>query len=222
MESLTKNLELHIPDNLFLKNPRESALGQRLLRDAAQLIASQGIDSFNFKKLAMVAQCTEATVYRYFENKHKMLLYILNIFWGWQEYAIVFAISNVSDPVVKLQKVCSILADPELRYIDDKEFSHHLLLIAIQEGVKIHLTPSLKQEISDGSMKSYYRLVQRLAGIIREADADYAYPVSLATSLMDMALQQIFYAIHYEELTDTCRDTSKLTRFLTHLLPVKH
>lgn len=219
MESLTKNLELHIPENLFLKNPRESALGQRLIRDAAEMIAKLGIEHFNFKKLSAHSQCTEATVYRYFENKHKLLLYILNIYWGWQEYAIVFATSNVSDPHVKLQKVCEILADPRLPYTEDRDFSQNLLLIAVKEGVKIHLTTTVKDEISDGSMKSYYRLVQRLAKMIRETNTHYPYPVSLAASIMDIALQQIFYSLHNEDLTDVCKDRTQLTDLLTHLLP---
>ena len=37
----------------------------------------RSVEEFTFRKLAQKINTTEASVYRYFENKHRLLIYIL-------------------------------------------------------------------------------------------------------------------------------------------------
>ena len=51
----------------------------------------------------------ESSIYRYFENKHKLLLYLASWYWGWLEYQLVFATHSITDPKEKLDKAIEIL-----------------------------------------------------------------------------------------------------------------
>ena len=66
-----------INEKIFLRNPENSEVGRLMVKKAIDLIYDLGFEQFTFKKLALDINSTEATIYRYFENKHRLLLYIL-------------------------------------------------------------------------------------------------------------------------------------------------
>ncbi|MGZ5010791.1 MAG: TetR/AcrR family transcriptional regulator, partial [Methylobacter sp.] len=63
-------------DKLFLRDPEQSELGKKIILHSIQLIHKNGFEAFTFKKLAEAIGTTEAGIYRYFENKHRLLIYI--------------------------------------------------------------------------------------------------------------------------------------------------
>ena len=67
-----------VNEKIYLKNPEQSEIGRKKEKNGIDLIHQLGFEHFTFKKLAIEMQTTEATIYRYFENKHRLLLYILN------------------------------------------------------------------------------------------------------------------------------------------------
>ncbi len=58
-----------------------SNLGKQIVKSAIDLIYELGFEHYTFKKHAVKIKTTEATIYRYFENKHRLPLYILNWYW---------------------------------------------------------------------------------------------------------------------------------------------
>jgi AcrR family transcriptional regulator len=95
MKDLLSNLHIHVSENVYLKDPESSDLGKRIIRGSISLLNEIGFDSFTFQKLAKEIKSTEASVYRYFENKHKILLYLFSWYWSWMEYRMVFALANI-------------------------------------------------------------------------------------------------------------------------------
>ena len=53
---------------------------------------------------------TEASVYRYFENKHKLLVYLVAWHWAWLDYMIDYQTHNVTDPKQRLRLAIEVLA----------------------------------------------------------------------------------------------------------------
>jgi AcrR family transcriptional regulator len=90
---------------LFLRNPESSELGKKIIKHSIELIDKSGFESFTFKKLAEEIQSTEAGIYRYFENKHKILLYLTAWYWAWLEFQISYQTNNMIDPNMQLEKV---------------------------------------------------------------------------------------------------------------------
>ena len=95
---------------LFLRNPDNSELGKNILKHSVQMIYQTGYEAFTFKKLAEDIGTTEAGIYRYFENKHKLLVYLLAWYWAWLEFQISFHTNNIKDPKVKLKMVIKLLS----------------------------------------------------------------------------------------------------------------
>ena len=95
---MSRGIQFNLTENLYLKDPQNTAYGQRLLQNTVELMAQIGFESFTFKKLGNRMKSTETSVYRYFENKHKLLTYICCWYWEWVHYLIDIHTLNVNDP----------------------------------------------------------------------------------------------------------------------------
>ena len=63
-----------LSEKLFLRDPQETELGRNIIRLSIKMMDEIGFEEFTFKKLAVKIKSTEASVYRYFDNKHKLPL----------------------------------------------------------------------------------------------------------------------------------------------------
>ena len=89
MHELLKNIQIKVNDKIYIKDPESSDLGKSIIKHSIEMIHAMGMEAFTFKKLAIKLGTTESTVYRYFENKHKLLIYLISWYWGWLEYEMV-------------------------------------------------------------------------------------------------------------------------------------
>ena len=109
MQRLIHNLQITVNPKIYLKDPQSSELGKRMVEEGIQLIAAIGFDRFTFKKLGERIGSNESSVYRYFENKHKFLIYLTSWYWGWLEYRLVVFTNSISDPSEKLEKALEVI-----------------------------------------------------------------------------------------------------------------
>ena len=88
-----QNLNLHIDvsEELYLRNPDSSELGKRIIKTSIDLIYDIGFEMFTFKKLGEQIGSPESSIYRYFENKQSLLIYLVAWYWSWVDYKLVFA-----------------------------------------------------------------------------------------------------------------------------------
>ena len=70
-------LGITVNDKLYIKDPQSSELGQKIIENGIILIDEIGFENFTFRRLALKIESTEASVYRYFENKQKFFLSVL-------------------------------------------------------------------------------------------------------------------------------------------------
>jgi AcrR family transcriptional regulator len=80
MENL--NLQIKINSTLFVKDPESSTLGREIIAHSIEMINSLGFESFTFKKLGDAIGSNESSIYRYFANKHMLLIYLINWYWS--------------------------------------------------------------------------------------------------------------------------------------------
>jgi len=90
--------ELSIPKGLYLKDPLQSKLGKKIISHSILLLDEVGFESFTFKKLAKAMGSNETSLYRYFENKHLLLLFLVVWYWNWVSYLIDYNTKNIEDP----------------------------------------------------------------------------------------------------------------------------
>jgi len=214
-------LQIKMNEALFLRNPESSELGKNILKHSVQLIYKMGFEVFTFKKLAEDIGTTEAGIYRYFENKHKLLIYLAAWYWGWLEFQISFHTNNIKDPVVKLKRVIKLLAtavedEEQTRYINESLL--HQIIIA--EGSKAYLTKQVGEDNKQQFFKPYKDLCAIIGNIILECSSKYKYPKSLASTIIEMAHFQNFFMNNLPSLTDfgKTKEESEIIAFLNDLV----
>lgn len=218
MDHLLQSVKININEKIYIKNPESSDLGKRIVEQSILMINEMGFESFTFKKLGLKIGSNESSVYRYFENKHKLLLYLTSWYWGWIEYQLVFATNGMSDPEEKLTKAIEIVTKTTA---EDSAFSHvnEVLLnkIVINEYSKSYLTKEVDTENKDGYFVIYKRLVNRISEMIALFNPNYAYPSSLASTILEGSLHQHFLKDHFSSLTD-CHENNDPTQYFQHLV----
>lgn len=218
MEKLLKSLKIAINEKIFVKDPESSDLGRRIIEHSIHMIHDMGFEAFTFKKLGQRIGSNESSIYRYFENKHKLLLYLASWYWGWLEYQLVFATNSIPRPEDKLATAIRILT----RATEvDASFSHinEVLLnkIVINEYSKSYLTKEVDMENKEGYFVIYKRLVNRIREMIQAVNPDYGYPASLASTILEGGLHQYFLMDHFASMTD-CNDEIPPADFFVDLV----
>lgn len=210
---------------LYLKDPAESALGKKIIHQAAILIDQLGYEDFTFKKLAVSLETTEATVYRYFENKQKLLLYIGSWYWAYLSYNVNYETHRIKNPLQKLDTFIHIICSADenenaLEYFDIKTLQR----IVTNEAPKAYLKRNIDEVNKLGAFREFKNLCSMLADILKEINPRFKFPNSTAATLIEAAHQQAYFAQHLPSLSDLKFENKKpnsseeFIKFLAHKL----
>jgi AcrR family transcriptional regulator len=219
MQNINVMLNLSVNEHLYLKDPESSKLGQRLLQEAVNMVSEIGFETFTFAKLANNLGSTEGSMYRYFESKHKLLLYLTNKYWQSIEYLIDFRTANISSNIEQMIRAVTILTEDVKE--DEAWFKLNavkLKRIIIAESSKAYLTKEVDIDNNDGLFTAYKSLVSRVAQIIQQIRPTYPYPRMLVTTIIEGAHHQKFFSIHLPSLTDVKLGEDTITEFYTQLI----
>jgi AcrR family transcriptional regulator len=218
MQNILSNITISVNDKLYVKNPETSDLGKKIIEQSILLIDEIGFENFTFKKLGEKINSNESSIYRYFESKHKLMLYLSSWYWGWIEYKLVFATNNVSNPLEKLKKAITIVTE---KVEDDSNTLHInesiLNKIIIQEFTKTLLTKEVDEENKEGFFIVYKRIINRIIEFISEVNPNYTFAKSLASTVVEGALHQHFLKEHLKTITN-CNETNTVTDFYIDLV----
>ena len=215
------SLSFKVNEKIYLRDPESTELGKQIVKNAIDLIHTLGFEHFTFKKLAKEMNTTEATIYRYFENKHRMLLYILNWYWSYMEYLVVFQLQPLANSKAKLERLIELLTHPleesEGQSDYDKKYLHQ---IVITESSKVYLVKEVKEINENAVFKPYKDLCARISELIQSHNPAYEFPHSLSSTLIETAHSQLFFSQHLPKLTDAGKKnkTEFVARYLKDLL----
>ncbi len=219
MDNFLSHINLRPNESTYVKDPESSDLGKSIVTGSISLMDELGFEAFTFRKLAQKIGTTEASVYRYFESKHKLLLYLASWYWSWIEYKIVFAIANVESPEERLKRSIELLttihgADGSFEHINETELQR----IVNHEFTKAYQTKNVDQENKDGVFLTYKSVVARVSEIIKEINPNYLYPHMLVSTMIEGAHHQRFFADHLPRLTNVIPGTDSVTCFYRELV----
>jgi AcrR family transcriptional regulator len=218
MQDILSNIIINVNEKLYVKNPETSELGKKIIENSILLIDDTGFENFTFKKLGEKIGSNESSIYRYFESKHKLMLYLSSWYWGWIEYKMVFTTNNIQNPMEKLKKAITIVTE---KIEDDTNTIHIneaiLNKIIITEFTKTLLTKEVDQENKEGFFLVYKRVINRIIEMIIEVNPNYSFAKSLASSIVEGALHQHFLMNHLKTITN-CNETISPSDFYTDLI----
>ncbi|OSY88556.1 TetR family transcriptional regulator [Tenacibaculum holothuriorum] len=218
MDRLLSNFKIEVPKGIYIKDPETSDLGKRIVGNSIELISDIGFEQFNFKKLGLKIGSNESSIYRYFESKHHLLMYLTSWYWVWIEYQLVietFALKNTKEKLLKGIEVVTrtIKTDSKFSHINEVLLNQNI----INENSKVYLTKKVDSENKDGFFFPFKRVVKRIAEIISEHNSTYKHPLSLANTVIEGALQQHFFKQHFTTITN-CNKQISVTEFYTDLI----
>lgn len=218
MDKLLSEFRITVQESIYNKNPESSDLGKRIIKHSIELIHEIGFEAFTFKKLGQKIGSNESSIYRYFENKHKLLIYLSSWYWAWLEYKLVIETHSMPNTIEKLNTAIEIIAQPVKEDLSHTHINEVILnQIIINENSKSFLTKEVDKENQEGYFKVYKRLVTRLKTMIYDANPNYPYAASLASTVIEAALHQHFLKDHFPSITD-CKTNVLPTQFLTNMV----
>jgi AcrR family transcriptional regulator len=195
-------MTVNIHNGLCLRDPKETTLGQSILKYSIILIDELGFEHFTFKKLATRINSTEASIYRYFENKHLLLVYLSNWYWEYMYVNIQNKLDNITSPTEKLKIAIagildSMMKNDEISYIDE-DILHSIM---VSQADKVYRIKEVTEENKNGFFLAYKKVVRFISDIMLEVDPDFPYARILASTLTEMPNQQLYYAKNLPSLT---------------------
>ena len=217
MENL--NLQIKISSTFYVKDPESSELGRHIISKSIEMINALGFEAFTFKKLGNAIGSNESSVYRYFSNKHMLLVYLLNWYWSWMDYKIVLQTSKLNKAKDKINKAVELLV-ADVKQDSDFSFINEILLnrIIITESSKIYHNKDVDNENEKGFYKTFKQVVQRVSDFILEFNPKYKYPHMLISTIIEGAHHQRYFAEHLPSLTDVEEGQNNIIRFYTNLV----
>lgn len=207
----------NIRSDIYLKDPSSSSLGNSLVRNGIELIDELGLEEFNFKKLASKTGTTEATIYRYFENKHKLLLYLSSWYWSWIEYQLVIRNANIESDEVQLRNALLTIGTSETYENEQGLNLQKLFNIICLESSKAYMVKEVDILNRQGVYLNYKKIVAKISDIIIKINPDYPYPNTLVTTIIEGMHHQIFFRQHLPSLTEIYADDNSYIEYYTDL-----
>ncbi|QSB29050.1 TetR/AcrR family transcriptional regulator [Flavobacterium sp. CLA17] len=206
-------VKFDINEKIFLRNPESSEVGKLMVKKSIDLIYELGFEQFTFKKLALEINSTEATIYRYFENKHRLLLYILNWYWCYMEFLVTFKLENVIDKKERLKIIVHLLTHEFAESTNQFDYNKKLLnQIVIAESSKVYLVKEVTEINKNEVFKPYKDLCGKIAEVISAYNSKYKYPRSLSTTLIETSHHQQYFSVNLPKLTDvSSKNNSEFT-----------
>jgi hypothetical protein len=218
MKTTLSEIKIEVCKKIYVKDPETTVLGKKIIQESILLIDKIGFDNFTFKKLGKEIGSNESSIYRYFENKHKLLVYLSSWYWSWMEHKLIFATTEIDDKLDKLIKAITILTEK----IEDDLTTDHineavLNKIIISEFTKTIHTKEVEEENKEGFFLIYKKVVNRLVLMIQEVNTSYPYAKSLASSIIEGSLYQHFLFLHLKTITN-CDENNSPTDFYKDLI----
>ena len=218
MQDLLANIKIQVNPKTYVKDPETSDLGKKIIKNSILLIDEIGFEEFTFKKLGEKIGSNESSIYRYFENKHKLLVYLSSWYWAWIEYRLVFSTNNINDKFEKLKKAIIIVTES----IEDDSKTEHineavLNKIIIEEFTKTLYSKHVDEENKEGIFLIYKQVNYRIEKMILDINPEYPYAKSLVSSIIEGSLHQHFLKNHLKTITN-CNEKVSTSAFYIHLI----
>ena len=217
MNGLQINITIN-PD-LYTKNPDSSELGKKIVSKSIEMINELGYEAFTYKKLGVAIGSNESSIYRYFDSKHALLIYLINWYWSWIEYKLVFATTNVTNAQDNLKNAITLLTE-EVKEDNSFSYINEVLLnkIIIAESAKAYHTKKIDKENEKGFYEAYKQVVNRVSHIVLEVNPKFEFPHMLVTTIIEGAHHQSYFSKHLPGLTNCENGKNNIVRFYSQLV----
>jgi hypothetical protein len=115
----------------------------------------------------------------------------------------IFATTNIVDPIEKLEKAIKLVTENILDYNETPHINEEVLnRIIIEEFTKTLMTKEIDNENNEGFFVVYKRVINKIVDFIEEVNPNYPYAKSLASNVVQGSLHQHFLKNHLKTITN--------------------
>lgn len=213
MQRLLSQYTVQLDKALYAKDPAISDIGKEILKHGVTILEHEGLEAFTFKKLAAAMNSTESTLYRYFNNKHQLLMYLCSWYWSYLEWKMAFATANIEEPEQKLDNALKVLIECSKNTNDILDDSLLQKVVCAEWG---KVFDAHHKEIDDlkGYYSSYNSLVERLSLILLENKKDLKGSHGLASAIIDTAMRELFFHFYLPSMNDATKSQHSMLHLL--------
>lgn len=219
MFGLQSKIAIKINPKVYKKDPLSSDLGMQIVSGGIELMEQLGYENFTFRKLANKIDSTEASIYRYFDNKRNLLAYLTMWYWSWMQYRVTMMTLNIEDPKIRLEKAIRCIT---MKVEEDQDFQEineaKLNQIVNRDSAKVYHCKNVQKDNREGFFLAYKDFVEGLAQIILEIRPEFKYPHMLVTTIIEGAHHQRFFAEHLPRLTDVIDGEDAISNFYLEMV----
>ncbi|MEO8732904.1 MAG: TetR/AcrR family transcriptional regulator [Flavobacteriales bacterium] len=216
---MSTHIHLRPDPALVLKDPESTELGRSILTHGLELMNELGLEAFTFKKLATHMGSTEVSLYKYFQNKHRLLQYFFQLYWLWLRQLCGRHAERAKNPEEALELVVYAICGvwpvdmPELQL--DPE---GLRTLVIDEGMKSYLHKRVDEDNAMRLFLPYKALSAFVAELLVACRKDVPMPRSFATTVIEMAHSLPFAMEHLPSLTELSKrkELQPMAEYLFH------
>jgi hypothetical protein len=132
-----------------------------------------------------------------------LFVYLVSWYWEWMRFRIEMSSMNIADPREQMEIAIQTLAqgsqaEPAVDFVN----LNALHRIVVSESTKSYHVKEVDKENQAGFFLSYKTLSRKLSSIIQAIQPDFPYPNSLASNLLEMATNHLYFAMHLPSLTE--------------------
>jgi hypothetical protein len=113
------------------------------------------------------------------------------------------AIQNIEDAEERLRRAIKAVVSASRRNLSveyvDEDILHRIVVV---EGTKAYHSKDVDAQNKEGFFIAYKALSAKLAELILAVNPAFSYPKALATNMLEMAGNHIYFAEHLPRLTD--------------------
>lgn len=212
------NILFQINEKLFLRDPQKTDTGQAIILKSIEMIDKMGFEQFTFRKLATELETTEPTIYRYFENKQRLLHYLVDWYWTLINFQIDYGINNIPKAEERLKVCLQLLCGKKLPGASLHINESALHRIVISELDKTFLTKTVDKDYKAGLLEPFKETCKKITDIVKEINPRYPFPHSLVSTAIHAANHQVYYAQHLPILSDLKDEPKNLNERLFKFL----
>jgi len=221
MNMVLSTFSPYMPSGIYLKDPLSSILGKNILKTSIDLIDELGFEDFTFRKLALELQSTEASIYRYFESKHKLLVYLTSYYWSVMEYALKLKNANIKCPLDQISNFVKLVAhaEPDINFECDMNTDmDHLFKIIYTESNKTYLIKSVDHLNEMGFYYNYKQMILQVSELVSQMNNKFKSPQMLISTVIEGIHHQVFFSVHLPSLSDGSESRKAIADFFIMLI----
>lgn len=213
---MSVHIDIDISKNLSIKDPFSSELGKKIVINGLSLINHYGFEDFNFKKLAVACSTTEASVYRYFNNKVQLLAFLTAYYWNWTEYLTELYCNAAKSPKAKLTVLINVICNHEISPENINGIQYNDLHQLINcEWQKLIYNKETKLIPANAAFEDYKRFKKMASAILTDLNKNLKEPQAIITTIIITANTQLFFSKKFQTLSSIQQPTKgKVVQFV--------